>query len=162
MEHEIDLPEAPRPGGARRAKGGGRRATYTVAQRLDMGARVAAWAQENPEVGRMRWGDIAEGVFNMKYSPALAKRLKRAYLEWSTSAAGGKHTAVAAGAETRERRRRLPDELETISRHKGDSISYELLQWFVDEIEAVKSRADSRLMLDHARWLRAQLVSTSA
>ena len=67
--------------------------------------------------------------------------MKRAYLEWSTSAAGGKHTAVAAGAETRERRRRLPDELEAMGRHKGDSISHELFQWFLAKREVGQAAA---------------------
>ena len=67
---------------------------------------------------------------------------------------------MAAGVETRDRRKRRPDEAVARRRHKGDWISFELLQWFVDEIEAIRGRADSRLLLDQARWLKANLVES--
>ncbi|CAK0804003.1 unnamed protein product, partial [Prorocentrum cordatum] len=37
-------------------------------------------------------------------------------------------------------------------------IGFELLQWFVDEIESLTSRCDSSPMLEHAVWIRSQLL----
>ena len=41
-----------------------------------------------------------------------------------------------------------------------DCLSYELLQWFVDELLSLKCRADSQLMLDKARELRDHLKAS--
>ncbi len=35
---------------------------------------------------------------------------------------------------------------------------FELLQWFVDEVESLRSRADSALLLKQARLLRDRLL----
>ena len=44
-------------------------------------------------------------------------------------------------------------------RHEGESVGYELLQRCVGEVEAIKSRAGSRAIVDQARRLRAQLLA---
>ena len=150
------LPAAPR----RRDAPTRRQATQTVAQRLEMGARVGAFVAAHPELGKIPWRRVAREVFRCTPSDALAKRHQRAYAEWLASAGAGRLTAFAAGAENRTLRRRRPHERDAARRHKGEWISFELLQWFVDNVEAIKCRADSRMMLDTARRLKAQLVAT--
>ena len=125
-----------------------------------MGARVGAFVAAHPELGKIPWRRVAREVFRCTPSDALAKRHQRAYAEWLASAGAGRLTAFAAGAENRTLRRRRPHERDAARRHKGEWISFELLQWFVDNVEAIKCRADSRMMLDTARRLKAQLVAT--
>ena len=149
-------PAAPRRRDAPRR----RQATLTVAQRLEMGARIGAFVAANPDLVPVPWRRVAREVFRCTPSDALAKRHQRAYAEWLGSAGAGRLTAYAAGAETRTLRRRKPHERQAAGRHKGEYISFELLQWFVDNIERHRNRADSRIMLDEARRLRSQLVST--
>ena len=42
---------------------------------------------------------------------------------------------------------------------KAAGLGFELLQWFVDEVQSLRTRADSTLLMDKARDLRATLVS---
>ena len=137
-----------------------RQTVYTIEQRLDVGARVAAWRDDHPDVRRMCWAALARDVFHQTPTKAVTMRLKRSWHEWQLHSEHGSHTNVAAGAEHRALRRRKDDNAHDTRRRDGEWIGFELLQWFVDEIEAIKGRADSRLMMDHARWLRSQLVAS--
>lgn len=121
---------------------------------------MAAWLDEHFDGEHPPWKTICQEVFRYAPTNANSLRLKRSYDEWMKESDGGRLTGFASGAETKKQRRRQGQEPEAPARHKGDWIQFELLQWFVDEIESLKSRADSRLMLDHARWLRAQVVES--
>ena len=154
MAHVQAIPHPPRD-----RKPQHRRTVATISARLDMGARIGAWADTNPGTETIKWRAVARDVFNLTPCNAVTQRLRRSYAEWLSHGRSGCVTPAAAGAENREQRRRNSDEASARGRHKGESISFELLQWFVDEVEAIKSRADSRLMLDQARWLKAQLVA---
>ena len=135
-----------------------RHSTTTIAQRLDVGARIAAFFADNPGLHTRPWRRIAEEVFRCKPTAALAKRHERAYTQWLEHSDSGRLTALAAGAETRTQRRRKTHEPTAPGRHKGESMGYELLQWWVDNCEALKARADSALMLAEAQRLRADLM----
>ena len=116
--------------------------------------------EENAAEGRVPWRQMALEVFNLAPSNAVNHRLRRAHKEFVEHGQTGVHTSAGAGACNREARRRDGDEVSTLSvcQQASAAIGFELLQWFVDEIEAIRSRADSRLMLDQARWLREELV----
>ena len=136
------------------------RLVLPIAQRIDMGAKIGLWAAAHPDVQRLRWQGIARDVFNLMPSGAVTQRLKRTYQEWLDHTESGRLTAFAAGATCRRTKRRAADEPSSHRRHQGQCVEFELLQWFVDEIESVKGRADARQLMDHARWLRAQLAET--
>ncbi|CAK0909832.1 unnamed protein product [Prorocentrum cordatum] len=129
-----------------------------------MGARIGAWVEEQAGAGihytRMPWGALATNMFNLTPSNAVACRLKRVYAEWAGKSKAGRLTPAGAGAEDRQQRRRRSDDPQERSQLQRMSslIGFELLQWFVDEIESLTSRGDSSLMLEHAVWLRSQLL----
>ena len=132
----------------------------TISKRFDVGARIKAWVNEHPDMEKLRWRAISQDVFNLAPSNAVTQRLRRAYAEWLAHGKGGSRTTSAAGAEARNQRRRKPEEASAHGRHQGEWISFELAQWFVDEVESIKSRSDSRLMLDQARWIKAPLIAS--
>ena len=132
-----------------------------ISARLDMGAHIGVWAEVNPDIPNLPWRRIASDVFNLAPTNAVTHRLRRVYAEWLHHGAGGRCTRAGAGAETRDQRKRRPDDAAAPRRRGGEWISFELLQWFVDEVEAIKSRSDSRLLLDQARWLKSRLVEMS-
>ena len=94
---------------------------------------------------------------------AVLKRLRRSYAEWLASAAGGRMTSAAAGAANLCRRRRKPDEPDWPARHVASyRLGFALHQWFVDESEAIKGRAVSRMLVGHAVGRRATLLASGA
>ena len=89
----------------------------------------------------------------------MAIRLRRAYRDWMEHQAEGSLTTFAAGAKTRDcRRRGEPD----TTQRKMPCLGFELLQWFVDEIVSLQSRADSGLLLDKACEYRDRLLNLGA
>ena len=86
-----------------------RQTVYTIEQRLDVGARVAAWRDDHPDVRRMCWAALARDVFHQTLTKAVTMRLKRSWHEWQLHSEHGSHTNVAAGAEHRALRRRKDD-----------------------------------------------------
>ena len=77
-------------------------------------------------------------------------------------AMGGAHTFLASGGLSPVGFRVKPCARyrRHIVRHrKMACLRFELLQWYVGEIEVVKSRADSALLLSQARLIRNRLVA---
>ena len=80
--------------------------------------------------------------------------MQRAYRQWALHSGLGKLTHAVAGADTNRRVRRASS-FPRLGHYR--CISFELLQWFVDEILSLQCRADSRLCLNYAIGLRNRL-----
>ena len=129
-----------------------------IADRLRIGATICAWMESHPAVMKPPWRELTRSAFGMRPSNMFTQRLRRAYREYLVHGAGGQRTAAGAGAETRYHRRRCTDTAVPGRGDRNDWIGFELLQFFVDEIECIKCRADSRLLMTQARMLRETLV----
>ena len=137
---------------------GGRNAKLSIAQRLEIGGHINAFLQSNPGVGRKRWGAIAEECFNLRFSAALGVRLRRCWEEWRTHSNAGAYTPAGSGGVTPNARQRCRRQSAKPRPRKMACLWYELLQWFVDEVEELRSRADSALLLSQARVIRDRLL----
>ena len=67
----------------------------------------------------------------------------------------GRHTDLGAGCDNAKRIRRKAS---CAAKRKMPCLEWELLQFYTDEIESLHSRADSALLLKHARYLRDKLL----
>ena len=77
-------------------------------------------------------------------------------------AMGGAHTFLASGGLSPVGSRVKPCaryRRHAVRHRKMACLWFELLQWYVDEIEVLKSRADSALLLSQARLIRDRLLS---
>lgn len=145
--------------GRSRPRTTGRNAASTIKSRLALGAKIAAYFERNPDVGHRRWRAAADHC-RLQYNSATTQRLRRAYREWSTHGREGMCTDMGSGAQTpsnggvapRERRRRAFTRLA-----KTPELGFELVQWYVDEVESLRSRADSTLLMRRAQKLREML-----
>ena len=127
----------------------------TVAKRLETGARIAEWIAACPEGKRWRWRDVVVDCFGLEYTNACRVRLQRCYKEWQLHSGNGAFTQAGAGATQRGRCRRAA----ACPRHrKMPCLWFELLQWFMDEIESLRTRADSHLVIKQARIIKNQLL----
>ena len=124
-----------------------------------MGRRVASYFERNRLRTRGRWQNCAREEFNLRWSRALAERMRRALKEWTVAAAEGGLSHCAAGASKAKLRK---DRTDAPLMRKMPCIAFELLQWFVDEIVSLQSRADSALLLDKARELRDRCLALGA
>ena len=136
-----------------------RNKTSSVEARLEMGRRIASFFERNRLRDRGRWQHCAVDEFNLAWSPTLATRMRRALKEWSEHTSEGSLTYCAGGVARRNRRRAC--ENASVMR-KMPCIAFELLQWFMDEIVSLQSRADSALLLDKARELRDRCLALGA
>ena len=127
----------------------------TVAKRLETGARIAEWIAACPEDRRWRWRDIVVECFGLQYTSACRVRLSRCYSEWKSHSGGGAFTQAGAGAMQRGRCRRAAV---CPRQRKLLCLWFELLQWYVDEVESLRTRADSALVMKHARLIRGRLL----
>ena len=135
--------------------GTGSKVAATIHSRLEMGARVAAWARDHPEDVKTRWRRMAREHFNLQPTGATVSRMRRCYKEWCVHTADGVHSHFAAGVVSGRARRLMSDASGLL--RKAPCISFELLQWFVDYVVGWRCRADARLVMDQARWYRQQL-----
>ncbi len=117
----------------------GRNTQSSLQQRLETGARVATILDSRPELGTRRWRTVAEEGLQLKYTPAVAERLRRCYAEWREHSREGAFTVAGSGglAPTRggvppRTRHRRP--AATPRSRKMACLWFELLQWFVDEV----------------------------
>ena len=133
----------------------GRNMQSTVAKRLEMGARIAEWVAACPENGRWSWRDVAVECFGLQYTDASRVRLKRCYTEWKSHSGEGVFTQAGAGAIQRGRVRRAAA---CPRPRKMPCLWFELLQWFVDEVESLRTRSDSALLIKQARVIRDRLL----
>ena len=127
---------------ASKAHNGGRNTATSIGQRLETGSRIEEYINLHPELGRQPWRSIAEDCFCLPYTSAVRMRLRRCWLAWHEHSKGGAHTTPG-----RPRPRKMA------------CLRFELLQWFVDEVEELRGRADSSLLLTRARLLRDRLVA---
>jgi len=117
--------------------------------RLNMGQRVADYLSEHPDIGRYKWREVVETCLHLRYTNAEGQRARRAYKFWLQHGAG-QFTSAGAGVDNRRRVRSQTDG--DRCRTKATAIiSYELLQWFVDNIVALKCRADAMLLIEEAK-----------
>ena len=145
----------------------GRNTKTTIEQRLEIGARVAEILVSEPGLGHRKWRHVAEASFNLHYTPAVAARLRRCYAEWrangrgafTLAGSGGVTGGIAPGGRKIAQRSRCRRSGNEPRSRKMACLWFELLQWFVDEVELLKSRADSALLLKRARFIRDQLLS---
>lgn len=147
------------PASRKDAPAAGRNQQASLQARLEMGRRVASFFERNRLPTRGKWQMCAEQEFNLKWSPALAMRLSRALADWAEHTAEGKFSNCAGGVSRRNRKRKGDDE---VIMRKMPCISFELLQWFIDEIVSLQSRSDAGLILDKARELRDRCLALGA
>ena len=151
-------------GASSKARTGGRKPATSIGQRLETGSRIEEYINLHPELGRQPWRSIAEDCFCLQYTSAVRMRLRRCWLEWHEHSSGGAHTTAGSGGlapsgrgvNARARYRRQSS---TPRPRKMACLWFELLRWFVDEVEELRSRADSSLLLARARLLRDRLVA---
>ena len=149
---------------ASKAHNGGHNTATSIGQRLETGSRIEEYINLHPELGRQPWRSIAEDCFSLQYTSAVRMRLRRCWREWHEHSKGGAHTTAGSGGlapsgravNTRARYRRQSG---TPRPRKMACLWFELLRWFVDEVEELRSRADSSLLLARARLLRDRLVA---
>ena len=127
----------------------------TVAKRLETGARIAEWVAACPDDRRWTWRDVVVECFGLQYTEATRVRLRRSYREWKVHSGGGAFTQAGAGATQRGRCRRAAA---CPRQRKMPCLWFELLQWFVDEVESLRTRTDSALLMKHARIIRDRLL----
>ena len=116
----------------------------------------------NDDLGTRRWKAVIETHLGLHWSDATRMRVKRAFNEYETHGDGGAHTFLASGGLSPAGSRVKPCaryRRHVIRFRKMSCIWFELLQWYVDEIEVLKSRTDSALLLSQARLIRDRLVS---
>jgi len=141
----------------RRVRHAGRNKAATLKSRLEMGRRIAEFLTDHDDVRRYGgWRRIATECLALEYSSSLATRMRRALTEWSKCTKDGALTDFAAGVDRISRIRRCTVEAAS-ARRKAPCLGYELLQWFTDEIDSLRSRADSALLLARAKFLRDRL-----
>ena len=141
---------------SRIARACGRNKSATVRQRLDTGARIASFLAEHPNLRAHRWRIIAEKCLHLAYNDTVRKQLARAYAEWQKRTNEGQYTVYASGGLS-PKRMRVSHESHT-SRRKMPCIGFELLQWYVDEVESLNCRSDSALLLKQARIIRQWVI----
>ena len=150
---------APSPGQAALVHVGGRNTKLSIAQRVELGGYIDAYITEHPELGRYKWQTIAEECFRLRHSPALAMRLQRCWKEWRDHSMSGTYTQAASGGVLPNSRNRCRRASKKPKQRKMACLWFELLQWYVDEIEELRSRADSSLLLNQAKIIRDRLLS---
>ena len=143
-------------GGGRTSRNQGRNASRAIRARLDMGARIAEAIARAVDRQYGFWRRVAEEEFGLAYTPQVAKRLHRAYKEWCLHTECGRYSWVAGGSHMRDSRKR---DCRVSVPLKMPCLGFELLQWFVDEIMSLQNRADSTILMDHARGLRDRLLA---
>ena len=112
-----------------------------------MGRRIAEFLTDHDDVRPYgRWRRIAAESLALEYSSALATRMRRALAEWSRCTKDGVRTDFAAGVDRISRIRHCSVQAAS-ARRKAPCLGYELLQWFTDEIDSLRSRADSAFCL---------------
>ena len=139
----------------------------TLQSRLELGARVHDFfnlhQDLHPGRGGRRWKTLIEDHLRMQYTDASRLRVKRSWEEYCKHGNAGGHTLLASGGlspaagstvKPRARQRR-----HYIRHRKMACLWFELLQWYVDEIEELRSRADSALLLAQARLIRDRLLA---
>ena len=142
----------------------GRNSKSTIAQRLEVGARVNEYFVAHGNGGKRKWRQVAEECFHLRYSAATSQRLRRCWCEWQEHSNAGSYTLSGSGGvppstntSVRQRARcRRPQQVPRP--RKMACLWFELLQWFVDEVEVLRSRADSALLLKHAGIIRDRLL----
>ena len=133
----------------------GRNMATSLEARLETGARIAEYFQNTGDCSGWRWRRCAERCFGLKCTPAVRERLRRAHQEWLTHSGNGAFTIAGAGLKQRGRMRR---DAACPKPRKMACLWFEVLQWFVDEIESLRNRADSALVLKQARVIRDRLL----
>jgi hypothetical protein len=141
----------------RRVRHAGRNKAATLKSRLEMGRRIAEFLTDHDDVRPYGcWRRIAAECLALEYSSALATRMRRALVEWTKCTKDGERTDFAAGVDRISRMRRCTVAA-AAARRKAPCLGYELLQWLTDEIDSLRSRADSALLLARAQYLRGRL-----
>ena len=152
-------------GASSKARTGGRKPATSIGQRLETGSRIEEYINLHPELGRQPWRSIAEDCFCLQYTSAVRMRLRRCWPEWHEHSSGGAHTTAGSGGLAPSGRgvsggmTRYRRQSSTPRPRKMACLWFELLRWFVDEVEELRSRADSSLLLARARLLRDRLVA---
>ena len=133
----------------------GTKSQTTVNQRFELGARIAAWFDDNPSAPAHKWQIICRGVVNLKYTDAVVARLRRAHQLWQQKSGTGLCTEYASGIN---RRGQLRATTSRVYNSFTATLSFELLQWFMDDIVSIKCRSDSCLVMSHARMLHGEML----
>ena len=158
------LHEAPQPSPCQHS---GRNLANPIRQRLELGARANDFfylqSDAGAEKNSRRWRVLIEDHLKLKYTDATRKRVMRCHAEFIEHGGSGMHTLLGAGgvspASNKAIAARARQRRPYIRHRKMACLWFELLQWYVDEIEVLRSRADSSLLLDHARVLRDRLLA---
>ena len=121
-----------------------------------MGARIAEWMSSHATIPVDYWKRIATEVFQLSYTVAVTTRLRRAYREWRVKTCSGAFTDTSAGGDRRGTIRRAAST--TFSQSPAATLSFELYQWFMDEVVSLRCRADSTLVKNQGTMLLRELL----
>ena len=104
------------------------------------------------------WCDFVGDELQLDYNTRARLRCHRALQLFLRCRSEGKVTKLAMlnGAKARAGRKRGSEGNAT----KCSGIGFALLQYFVDEVQSLRSRADSQMLLDKARQLRFALMAS--
>ena len=102
------------------------------------------------------WRSFYEGEMNLVYTAKNRVAGRRALTKYLACQAGGASTRVAERGGVSGSAKRSSGGARNAEKARG--LGHMLLQFFVDEIQYLKCRADSTVLMTHARKLRCQLI----
>jgi len=105
---------------------------------------------------RYFWKNFVENEMRLHYSNRQRLRCFRALVFFVERTAKGENTRTTMLCGRRAKAKRAPGAEHNAT--KGRGIGHALLQFFVDNIQALRSRADSALLLEEAQKLRFHLL----
>ena len=103
---------------------------------------------------RSVYKNYCEQVWKMTYTPQRRTTLARAFEEIARRLPNGAGQLALRGGEQGDARRAAGGGPKCLA----EGLSHMLLQFFVDEVQQLYCRADSTLMMNHARALRQYLL----
>jgi len=101
---------------------------------------------------------IASELDHISYSQRERLRCYRALQFYVAGFRQGKRTKAAMLDGVSAKRKRRPGSEKNASKDLG--IGHALLQYYIDEVQSLRSRADSVMLLDKARQLRVELLQS--
>ena len=107
------------------------------------------------KIPRGFWKEFVENELHLAYSTRTRLRCSRALKVFRSRSCKGQTMQAMYDGDAPTTKRRKGSEWNAT---KARGLGHALLQYFVDEIQLLRSRADSKMLLDHARELRQSLL----
>ena len=107
------------------------------------------------KIPRRFWKEFVEDELHLTYNTRQRLRCFRAFQLFRSRSCKGQTMQAMCDGDAQNAKRRKGCEWNAT---KARGLSHALLQFFVDEIQWLRSRADSKILLNHARELRQSLL----